>query len=121
MITPKLIEEIIATYRRHGWRLQRVLLRAATRASIGERETVFTHRDGYYQPLPFAQDRDIDRSVGNGTPHARKKFVGSSDRDFVEVSDDVAHLDSEKISRTIGLDIVDLHAKCFGVEIFDLG
>ena len=52
MITPKLIEEIIATYRRHGWQLQRVLLRAATRASIGERETVFDH--------VHVQDSDID-------------------------------------------------------------
>ncbi|PYS43767.1 MAG: hypothetical protein DMF71_06220 [Acidobacteria bacterium] len=52
MITPKLIEEIIATYRRHEWQLQRVLLRAATRASIGERETVFD--------LVHVRDSDID-------------------------------------------------------------
>jgi len=40
MVTPKLIEEIIKAYRRHGWQLQRVLLRSPTRASIAEAENV---------------------------------------------------------------------------------
>lgn len=37
----KLIEEIIATYQKHGWRLQRLLLRRETNAELaGEVETL---------------------------------------------------------------------------------
>ena len=36
MKTLALIEEIIATYQRHGWKLQRVLLHSATRAEINQ-------------------------------------------------------------------------------------
>src|SRR5213594_2717035 len=36
MKTLALIEEIIATYQRHGWKLQRVLLHPATRAEINQ-------------------------------------------------------------------------------------
>ncbi len=37
----KLIEEIIATYRKHGWQLRRVLLRGETSAELeGELETL---------------------------------------------------------------------------------
>lgn len=35
------MEEIAATYRRHGWQLQRVLMRAAARAQLNEQATVF--------------------------------------------------------------------------------
>ena len=34
MKTRKLIEEVIATYQRHGWKLRRVLLHPATRTEI---------------------------------------------------------------------------------------
>jgi hypothetical protein len=34
MSTPDLIQEIIATYQRHGWELRRVLLRPETRAVL---------------------------------------------------------------------------------------
>jgi hypothetical protein len=34
MDTPELIQEIIATYQRHGWQLRRVLLRPETRAAL---------------------------------------------------------------------------------------
>ena len=34
MDTPELIQEIIATYDRHGWELRRVLLRPETRAAL---------------------------------------------------------------------------------------
>jgi hypothetical protein len=34
MDTPELIQEIIETYRRHGWQLRRVLLRPETRAHL---------------------------------------------------------------------------------------
>lgn len=34
MSTPELIQEIIATYQRHGWELRRVLLRPETRAAL---------------------------------------------------------------------------------------
>ena len=34
MTTPELIQEIIATYQRHGWQLRRVLLRPETRAAV---------------------------------------------------------------------------------------
>ena len=37
----ELMEEIVATYRRHGWQLQRVLMRTATRAQLGEAATAF--------------------------------------------------------------------------------
>jgi hypothetical protein len=37
----ELMEEIVATYRRHGWQVQRVLMRASTRAQLGEQTTVF--------------------------------------------------------------------------------
>ncbi|HVS82357.1 MAG TPA: hypothetical protein VHE60_11550 [Pyrinomonadaceae bacterium] len=36
-----LIQEIIATYRRHGWQLRRVLLRPETRAALVAPEEVF--------------------------------------------------------------------------------
>ena len=36
-----LIQEIIATYHRHGWQLRRVLLRPATRAALFAPEEVF--------------------------------------------------------------------------------
>ncbi len=35
-MTPELFREIIATYRRHGWELRRVLLRPTTRSDLGE-------------------------------------------------------------------------------------
>ena len=35
MSTPDLIQEIIATYHKHGWELRRVLLRPETRAALG--------------------------------------------------------------------------------------
>jgi len=38
MKTLELINEIIATYQRHGWKLRRVLLRPATRAEINHQE-----------------------------------------------------------------------------------
>ncbi len=34
MSTPDLIQEIIATYHRHGWELRRVLLRPETRTAL---------------------------------------------------------------------------------------
>ena len=34
MSTPELIQEIIATYQRHGWELRRVLLRPETRTAL---------------------------------------------------------------------------------------
>jgi len=34
MDTPELISEIVATYRRHGWELRRVLLRPETRTAL---------------------------------------------------------------------------------------
>ena len=33
-----LIKEIIATYRKHGWQLQRVLMRSATRSEVIDKE-----------------------------------------------------------------------------------
>ena len=80
MITPKLIEEIIATYRRHGWQLQRVLLRAATRASIGERETVFDH--------VHVQDSDIDalwfsRPPNQGREAWELRMIAEQQYDYV--------------------------------------
>jgi len=36
MKTLELIKETIATYQRHGWKLQRVLLHSATRAEINQ-------------------------------------------------------------------------------------
>ena len=33
-MSPELFQEIIATYRRHGWQLRRVLLRPETRAAL---------------------------------------------------------------------------------------
>ena len=44
MSTPELIQEIIATYQRHGWELRRVLLRPETRyiiAFVGENSPDF--------------------------------------------------------------------------------
>jgi len=56
MAVLKLIEDIVANYQRHGWRLERVLLRSATRASISERESVFDNarvRDSEIDALWF--------------------------------------------------------------------
>ena len=37
----ELIQEIIATYKRHGWQLRRMLLRPKTRAALAAQEEVF--------------------------------------------------------------------------------
>jgi len=59
MKTLALIEEIIATYQRHGWKLQRVLLHSATRAEINQqaRELLKEARfvDAEFDALWFAR------------------------------------------------------------------
>jgi hypothetical protein len=59
MKTLELINEIIATYQRHGWKLRRVMLRPATRAEIGHearellKEATFV--DAEFDALWFAR------------------------------------------------------------------
>ena len=59
MKTLALIEEVIATYQRHGWNLKRVLLRPATRAEVNHqarkvlKEATFV--DAEFDALWFAR------------------------------------------------------------------
>ena len=54
----KLIEEIVATYQRHGWQLRRVLLRPETRVALSAPNEVFKStglHDSEFDALWFAR------------------------------------------------------------------
>ena len=59
MKTLALIEEVIATYQRHGWNLKRVLLRPATRAEVNHQARKFLKEarfvDAEFDALWFAR------------------------------------------------------------------
>lgn len=67
MKTLELINEIIATYKRHGWKLRRVLLRSATRAEINQqgRELLKDARfvDAEFDALWFARPSHQNREA----------------------------------------------------------
>ena len=65
-MTPQLFNQIIATYRRHGWELQRVLLRPDTRATIAENKADFDSadlRDDQIDALWFARPSNAGREA----------------------------------------------------------
>jgi hypothetical protein len=66
-MTPELFREIIATYRRHGWELRRVLLRPATRADLSERaDELFDNArlvDAEFDALWFARPSHAGREA----------------------------------------------------------
>jgi hypothetical protein len=61
------IYETIATYRRHGWQLKRVLLRSETRAEItGQEEALFLNmeiREAPFDALWFARASHAGREA----------------------------------------------------------
>jgi hypothetical protein len=64
MDAPDLIQEIIATYQRHGWQLRRVLLRPETRAALFAPEEVFVNasiHDAEIDALWFARPSPAGR------------------------------------------------------------
>jgi hypothetical protein len=65
-MTPELFRQIIATYRRHGWELRRVLLTPDTRAAITDTETQFGTaelRDDQIDALWFARPSHAGREA----------------------------------------------------------
>ena len=61
-----LIQEIIATYQRHGWQLRRVLLRPATRAALFAPEEVFEDasiHDSEFDALWFTRPSHAGREA----------------------------------------------------------
>lgn len=61
-----LCEEIITTYQRHGWELQRVLLRPETRAAIPALAEVFQNenlQEAEFDALWFARPSHADREA----------------------------------------------------------
>ncbi len=67
MKTLALIEEVIATYQRHGWNLKRVLVRPATRAEINHQAGEFLKEarfvDAEFDALWFARPSHQDREA----------------------------------------------------------
>ena len=60
------IQEIIATYQRHGWQLRRVLLRPATRSAMSALEEVFegaSLHDSEFDGLWFARASHAKREA----------------------------------------------------------
>jgi hypothetical protein len=65
-MTLELFQQIIATYLRHGWELQHVLLRPDTRAVIAENEADFNNadlRDDQIDALWFARPSHAGREA----------------------------------------------------------
>jgi hypothetical protein len=65
-MTFELFQQIIATYRRHGWDLRRVLLQPDTRAALGENLTDFENadlRDDQIDALWFARPSQFGREA----------------------------------------------------------
>ncbi len=67
-MTPlELFHEIVATYDRHGWKLQRILLRPVTRASLQEQSHEFpkevTLLDADFDALWFARSSHAGREA----------------------------------------------------------
>jgi hypothetical protein len=63
-MTPEIFQQIIATYRRHGWELRHVLLTPDTRAAITDTETQFGTaelRDDQIDALWFARPSHAGR------------------------------------------------------------
>lgn len=61
-----LIQEIIATYRRHGWQLQRVLLTPPTREALSAHMRVFedaTIHDAEFDAMWFARTSPAQREA----------------------------------------------------------
>lgn len=66
MATLELIQEIIATYRGHGWQLRRVFLRPETRAALCSSEEVFgkaTLHESEFEALWFARPSQAGREA----------------------------------------------------------
>ena len=66
MPTIELIKEIISTYHRHGWNLQRVLLRPETRQAVSNAPGLFADaelRDSDFDALWFARSSHAKREA----------------------------------------------------------
>ena len=66
MATLDLIQEIMATYRRHGWQLRRVLLRPETRAALVTPAEGFesaSDRESEFDALWFARSSHAGREA----------------------------------------------------------
>lgn len=66
MSDPNLLKEIIATYRRHGWQLQRVLTRPEMRAALAPREEDFENasiQDAEFGALWFSRPSHEGRAA----------------------------------------------------------
>jgi hypothetical protein len=66
MAAPKLIQEIVSTYERHGWHLRRALLRPETQAALRAAEKVFESaslHDSEFDALWFARTSQAGREA----------------------------------------------------------
>jgi len=64
--TLDLIQEIIATYKRHGWQLRRVLLQPETRAALDAQQEAFASasiQDSEFDALWFARASHAGREA----------------------------------------------------------
>ena len=60
-----------------------------------------THGDLYSHRLAVTDDAYINDALWQGATHPGKEFIAGSNRDLVKISDDVADLDPEEISRSV--------------------
>jgi len=87
----ELLQNLVATYERHGWRLRRMLLRAETRNGVGPIEAQFTTATFFDAPIDalwFSRSSHGNREAWElrllaDTPYALfETFAPEDDEDF---------------------------------------
>ena len=103
-----LIEEIVASYSKHGWTLRRVLLRSATQRELGATGSEFgdgvSVNEAEVDALWFSRQSQPDSEAWElrrltGSPFALVAVI-SSDAESSEVDETLAQVEDEMSSKT---------------------